>query len=162
MAANSDKRMNWREIAQQLRLLLGRPPRQQYAALCYRMQNEQIEFLLITSRDTGRWVIPKGWPMKELNAAECAAQEAFEEAGVIGDVSPTNVGTYFYFKGMDAGYKARCLVDVFPLKVQELRKDYPEEDERTRSWMSAEEASAEVEEPGLRAIFKTFAPPKTD
>ncbi|MEN9850080.1 MAG: hypothetical protein RL128_243, partial [Pseudomonadota bacterium] len=61
--------------------------RTQYGALCWRMHRGKVEVLLITSRDTGRWVIPKGWPIDGLAPAQTAAREAWEEAGVEGDIA---------------------------------------------------------------------------
>ncbi|MCG8407907.1 MAG: NUDIX hydrolase, partial [Phycisphaerales bacterium] len=137
----------------------GKPPRQQFGALCFRKRKGgKVDYLLITSRDTGRWVIPKGWPIKDLTPSQCAAQEAFEEAGVEGRIAKGSIGSYFYFKRMDEGYSARCLVDVFPLEVKKLRSKFPEKGQRTLTWMSGKDAAKNVDEPGLRKIIERFKP----
>lgn len=152
-------RKKWREIARQLRLLYGKPPRQQFGALCFRIKKGgKVEVLLITSRDTGRWVIPKGWPMKDLTPAKCAAQEAFEEAGVEGHVAKESIGSYHYFKRMDDGYGARCFVEVFPLEVKKLRSKFPEKGQRVLTWMSGKDAAKNVDEPELKKIIERFKP----
>lgn len=69
--------------------------RSQYAALPYRVQRkDELYMLLVTSRDTGRWVIPKGWPIKNRKPHRAATLEAFEEAGVIGMAEKRPIGTY--------------------------------------------------------------------
>ena len=67
---------------------------QQVAALCWRLRKNTLQFVLITSRDTGRWVIPKGWPVPGLALSAAAASEAWEEAGVIGRISDQPLGDY--------------------------------------------------------------------
>lgn len=84
--------------------------RQQYGALCFRRtEGATIEVLVITSRDTGRWIIPKGWPMKRKNPYEAAAIEAWEEAGIRGAVRKKPVGRYTYLKELDHGDVAPCV-----------------------------------------------------
>ncbi len=125
----------------------------QVAALCWRMHKGKVEVLLITSRDTGRWVIPKGWPMDGMSAAAAAAQEAWEEAGVQGVVSDLTLGQFVYDKIMPK--KAlRCSVDVFPLRVKELKSKFPEAKERRRVWHRAKDAANLVAEPTLREMLK--------
>ena len=89
---------------------------QQYAALPWR-QAQGFEILLITSRETRRWVIPKGWPMPGHSAAESAAQEAYEEAGVRGQMTAQAIGHYGYSKRLRGGAKKRFRVDVFAMEV---------------------------------------------
>ncbi len=106
--------------------MLRRPARMQYAALCYRKrEGRALEILLITGRDTDRWVIPKGWPMKGKSAHAVAAQEAFEEAGVKGECKRVPIGFYVYKKRMDHGLSISCKVQVHPLQVSRLRKNFP-------------------------------------
>ncbi len=94
-------------LASDVQLMFRRPARTQYAALCYRFRKKRtiLEILLITSRDTGRWVIPKGWPMPGRLSPGVAEREAFEEAGVKGKASAEPLGSYMYQKGMADGYK---------------------------------------------------------
>ncbi len=132
----------------------------QYAALCYRLVGAKThEVLLITSRDTGRWIIPKGWPMKGKSGAECALQEAFEEAGVQGKPARNPIGVYAYDKGLSEGVQP-CIVSVYPVEVQELRKDYPEKNQRERRWFKPNKAAEKVDEPELRTLLSTFDPRK--
>lgn len=131
--------------------------RQQYAALPWCETKAGVEILLITSRETRRWVIPKGWPMITLAAHDAAAQEAWEEAGVRGEIGDTPLGAFRYRKRMKSGPPQRCRVDVYPLAVTVEAKDWPEKRQRQRRWVPALEAARMVEEPGLRLLIESFA-----
>lgn len=135
----------------------GDEPRNQYGALCWRTHRGQIEVLLITSRDTGRWVIPKGWPMADMAPNDAAAREAWEEAGVRGNTLPDAFGIYAYDKILKPGVALPCAVSVYPLHVEELADKFPERKERRRKWFAAEKAARKVNEPELRAIFASLA-----
>ncbi|PIE09021.1 MAG: NUDIX hydrolase [Rhodobacterales bacterium] len=134
-----------------------RAVRTQFGALCYRIREGKLQFLLITSRGTGRWIIPKGWPMDGETPAGAAATEAWEEAGATGKLSHHTLGFYAYDKGY-AGMKLPCVVAVFPLKVKKLAKHYPEAGQRKRKWVGRKKAAAMVQEPELRAMIKAFDP----
>jgi 8-oxo-dGTP pyrophosphatase MutT (NUDIX family) len=125
----------------------------QHAALCWRMHRGEVEVLLITSRDTGRWVIPKGWPMDGKTPAETAAQEAWEEAGVTGTVADTALGAYAYDKLRMPLEPVPCDVSVFPLRVDRVADKFPERKERRRKWFEAAKAARKVAEPQLRALL---------
>ncbi len=113
-----------------------------------------LEVLLITSRGTGRWVIPKGWPMKGRTAAEAAVIEAFEEAGLQGHAGE-RLGAYRYLKVGTARGKDRSLtVDVFLMWVDQLLDEWPEQGERERAWFTPGEAAARVSEHGLARMLK--------
>ena len=129
----------------------------QYAALPYTVDGG-VKGLLITSRETRRWVIPKGWPMKRLSASHAAAREALEEAGVSGEVAPEAAGAYRYVKRMRDGATIACLVQVFPLRVTEEHAHWPEEIQRERAWFTPGEAAARVAEPELKALLRAFDP----
>ncbi len=129
---------------------------QQYAALPWR-KTQGLEILLITSRETRRWVIPKGWPMAGLSAAESAAQEAFEEAGIRGQMAAQAMGHYTYSKRPRGGARKRFRVEVFAMEVTEVLDQWPEAHERARQWLSPQEALVLVEEPELAALIRTFA-----
>ncbi len=132
--------------------------RMQYAALCWREGEAGVEVLLITSRDTGRWVIPKGWPMTGLSPEDAAAREAWEEAGVEGVVSPISLGSFGYLKEMAANPAVPCAVAVFGLQVENLASKFPERAERKRQWFRPDEAATLVREPDLAALIEGFAP----
>lgn len=131
--------------------------RTQFAALCWRMHGDRPEVLLITSRDTGRWIVPKGWPMDGRTPAEAAAREAWEEAGVEGRVAADALGSYFYAKALRRAAALPCVVQVFPLRVERLVADYPERRQRRRKWFSAAKAARKVDEPELRDLILDFA-----
>lgn len=135
--------------------------RNQLGALCWRMRGKHPEVLLITSRDTGRWVIPKGWPMTDRSAPDAAALEAWEEAGVEGAVGDRALGFFAYRKGLDAERTVPCVVEVFPLKVTRLAGDYPEKGQRRRKWFSPEKAAKKVDEAELRHLILAFSPDRS-
>ena len=134
--------------------LFRRPARFQVAALCHRQHEGRTEILLITSRDTGRWVLPKGWPIKGYDAPGSAAVEAWEEAGVKPlRVGETPVGTYQYGKRLRGGVPVPCDTKVFPIEVESLADDFPQKAQRQRKWVTPEEAARMVEEPSLRKLL---------
>ena len=133
--------------------------RLQYGALCWRQGDAGIEVLMITSRDTGRWVIPKGWPMQGLAPEAAAAQEAWEEAGVEGVINPLCIGRYGYQKCLSVTASVPCAVAVYGLQVEGMAKSYPEAKERRRQWFPLQEAAGLVAEPELATIISHFLPP---
>jgi 8-oxo-dGTP pyrophosphatase MutT (NUDIX family) len=135
-----------------------REPRAQYAALPWRKLDGRLEVLLITSRETRRWVIPKGWPIKGLKSAPSAAREAFEEAGVLGQISRKPLGQYHYDKRLRSGRVQHVRVTVFALKVAEESPVWPEQGQREKRWLTPAEAAPLVDEPELVALIAAFAP----
>ena len=136
-----------------------REPRAQFAALPWRRDADgTIEVLLITSRETRRWVIPKGWPIKGKSAAKSAAREAFEEAGVTGKVSKRPVGAYAYDKRLKNGRLQHVRVAVFGLQVESEADAYPEIGQREKAWLPLAEAARMVDEPELMVLLATFKP----
>lgn len=136
------------------------PVRQQYAALCYRRpgkKKKELEILLITSRDTGRWVTPKGWPMNNKAPHEVAEQEAYEEAGIKGKICESPLGNFSYLKRLSDGTSIPCKVDLFPLLVCKTKSKFPEANERVRRWTSLEEAVDMVQELELKSLLVNFA-----
>jgi 8-oxo-dGTP pyrophosphatase MutT (NUDIX family) len=132
--------------------------RQQVAALPFRRTGEgRLEFLLVTSRGSGRWIIPKGWPSRNLPHAESAAKEALEEAGLSGVVAMQPVGTFEYVKRPKDRCSIICLVEVYPLLVQRTLSEWQESGERELRWCTPEEAAGLVTESGLRDIIRAFA-----
>lgn len=137
--------------------MFRRPKRFQVGALCFREDGDDRKVLLVTSRDTGRWIIPKGWPINGKNAAEAALQEAWEEAGVKkGDVSEQAIGVYNYDKELKGGLPVPVETHVFPVEVRKLSDAYPEADERKRKWVSPEKAANMVLEPQLQEILRNL------
>ncbi|MDR6818611.1 8-oxo-dGTP pyrophosphatase MutT (NUDIX family) [Neorhizobium sp. 2083] len=140
--------------------LFGGAFRQQYGALCFRYRKDGpgIEILVITSRESGRWVIPKGWPMKGKKPFEAAATEAWEEAGVSGAAKKKPVGRYTYLKELDDGHVAPCIVDVFQIEVTQVRTDFKEQGQRLLDWVSPDEAARRVREIELKSLLVDFKP----
>ena len=131
----------------------GDATRTHYGAVCWRMHRGKVEVLLITSRDTGRWIIPKGWPITGLTPAGTAAREAWEEAGVEGDVQADELGAFGYDKALGPSQSVPCSVQVFGLRVAELKSKFPEKKERRRKWFGFEKAARKVAEPELRQLL---------
>lgn len=134
----------------------------QYGVLAYDIEAGEPRFLLITSRRTRRWVIPRGNPMRGLTPAQAAAQEAYEEAGVTGIVTPEEIGTYIYRKVRGAGVAIPAEVHVFPLRATVQSSDWPERRQREWRWFTRKEAVAAVEEPSLKDLIRSFEPPGVD
>jgi 8-oxo-dGTP pyrophosphatase MutT (NUDIX family) len=131
----------------------------QIGALCYRKSNDRdLEILLVTSRGTGRWIIPKGWPMNKKKPHEAALIEAFEEAGVVGRVGKKPVGRYTYLKWLDTGRVAPCVVDVFQIEVTKTAQKYKETGQRKVAWFSRDEAARLVREVELKSLIVNFRP----
>ena len=137
--------------------ILQRPKRVQVAALCYKNTEDGKKVLLITSRDTGRWILPKGWPVEGKDGPGSALQEAWEEAGVSkADIEEEPMGYYEYAKGLDNGVSVPVETQVYMTRVRNLKKSYPEVDERERQWFSPGEAANLVDEPDLKEILKAL------
>ncbi|MGG7565973.1 NUDIX hydrolase [Rhodovulum sp. DZ06] len=144
-------------------LMVSRPARYQVAALCWRDGPSGPEILLVTSRDTGRWVLPKGSPKRGRKGSEMAAEEAWEEAGVIpADRPARDIGAYRYDKRLEGGLTERTEVEVFAFEVAALAEAFPEAHERRREWMTPAAAAASVDEPDLAALLRGFVRPGGD
>jgi 8-oxo-dGTP pyrophosphatase MutT (NUDIX family) len=131
--------------------------RVQYAALPYRRKgNSRTEVLLVTSRDTGRWIIPKGWPLKGKAPHKAAAREAREEAGVVGKISRRVIGSFSYEKRLKTGRVIVCEVKVFGLKVKQQEENWPEKGERKVKWLSRTKAAKTVGDRALGAIIRAL------
>ena len=129
--------------------------RVQYAALPYRSSGtSRTEVMLVTSRGTRRWIIPKGWPQKGKSPHHSAAREAFEEG--------RSVGSFPYEKRLKNGGVVVCEVHVYPLRVQRQRKQWPERRQREVKWLSVKEAAKAVREPMLSTIIRRLARPSSD
>ena len=133
------------------------PARIQVAALPWRRADGGVEVMLITSRDTGRWVLPKGWVKDGEAHWTAAAREAKEEAGIAGAVAQREIGHYCYDKVMSSGRDVACEVHVFALEVDKIASKWKEKGERDRKWVSAAEAAELVHEPDLAELIASFA-----
>ena len=142
-------------MADAVRSAFALPQRVQFAALAYRESDNGLEYMLLTSRDTGRWVIPKGWPTSSGDGVQTAEQEAWEEAGIRGEIAGSKIGTYSYSK-FDQSDGNAYRVRVYPMSVSDVSDDWPEKAERDRIWMDFQSAANAVEEPELRALLSDF------
>jgi 8-oxo-dGTP pyrophosphatase MutT (NUDIX family) len=129
---------------------------QQVAALPWRRGEDGIEVLLITTRTTGRWLFPKGWPMPDKADHDAAAQEAWEEAGVRGTMHPSPIGSYGALKVSESGKARHVTVTVYALQVDSEREDWPERSQREKRWASLREAVDIVGERNLIAVLLAF------
>lgn len=124
----------------------------QSGAIPYRVKDGKLQIMLITSTRKKKWIIPKGVIEPYMSPQESAAQEAYEEAGIFGRVWDEPVGRYETDKWGDT-----CNVTVFPMLVTKVYKDWPEEDQRKRKWMSADEAYEKAGRKEIRKMIKKFA-----
>ena len=144
-------------LVEAVRRFFGKSPcRLQVAALPWRKAGEGVEVMLITSRDTGRWILPKGWPEGAEEFCDAAAREAVEEAGLAGAVSRREAGRYFYSKTLSTGDEVACEVLVYPLEVDEVADKWKEKRQRTRKWVSVAQAARMVNEPDLSRLIAAF------
>jgi 8-oxo-dGTP pyrophosphatase MutT (NUDIX family) len=127
----------------------------QYAALPFRRREGLgTEVMLVTSRRTRRWIIPKGWPIGRRTPHASAAKEALEEAGVVGRIGKSPIGSYSYEKLLKKGETIVCEVLVFPLEVKRQQKSWPEKGSRQIRWLSPARAAATVQERDLSDIIR--------
>jgi len=131
-----------------------RPSHLQVGSVCLRRRKGKLEVLLVTSLGTGRWIIPKGWPMRGRSLAGAALREAWEEAGIRGHVRHEPLGSFTYDKQRDGGLSLRCEVRVFAIETESTAERYPEAGRRERLWLPTEEAAEQVMEPELKAILR--------
>jgi 8-oxo-dGTP pyrophosphatase MutT (NUDIX family) len=117
-----------------------------------------LEILVVTTRQSRRWIVPKGWPIKRLTPAKSAAREAFEEAGVRGKIGARPIGAFRYKKTADAnGADADCEVKVFPLLVRRQSATWPEFGQRVVQWVDPEKAISLIRQPELKSMVAKFA-----
>jgi 8-oxo-dGTP pyrophosphatase MutT (NUDIX family) len=133
----------------------------QYAALPYRIVRRRVHIMLITSRETRRWVIPKGWPMKGLKPHDAAAVEAAEEAGLIGEIDGHPIGSYTYIKRLKDDLSVSVQVSVFPLSVGAQVESWKEQGQREFRWFRYQKAASLVAEPSLRRLILDFGKART-
>lgn len=133
--------------------------RHQCAALPFKEIDGETLVMLITSRDTGRWILPKGWAEKRLTESELAAKEAFEEAGILGDISSEPIGRYRYTKNLANDAAIDCAVRVYPLRVNKLLDDWPEAHQRRREWFTLSQAAMYIDDSELVTMLLNLAIP---
>ena len=134
----------------------------QYAALPYRLEGRRVEVLLVTSRRTRRWIIPKGWPMNGLTAPQAAATEAVEEAGIVCEIAYRPIGSYRYLKVLKNNHDTMAIqVIVFPFLVEDSVGAFKEEGQRTAKWFDYRQAATLVAEPSLRRLIREFGGART-
>ncbi|MGA9795081.1 MAG: NUDIX hydrolase [Rhizomicrobium sp.] len=136
---------------------VSKVPNLQYAALPWRKAGDALEILLITTLNTRRWIVPKGWPLEGKSPHDSAAQEAMEEAGISGPIAKAPLGSFQYNKLRKSGEVVSCKVDVFPMEVAHQRRSWAEKARREARWFSVDDAMAQVTEPGLRRLIAKFA-----
>ena len=138
--------------------IIDRAMRLQYGVLPYRFtETNSLEVLLVTTRQTRRWIIPKGWPIKGLKPAKSAAREAYEEAGIRGTVRAKAIGVFSYEKGIDAnGVTVPCEVRVFPMIVKRQLDTWPESHEREARWFEQAKALSAIRDKGLYELIESF------
>jgi len=127
---------------------------QQAAALCLKHRKGKLSVLLITSRKTKRWILPKGWLEEDKTETEVALMEAWEEAGVIADpTSPALIGSYDYVKRLRGAQELPLEVNVYRIASCTLAKRYPEKKHRQRKWVSLKKAAKMVDEQSLKRLL---------
>mgnify|MGYP001169309206 CR=1 FL=1 len=129
----------------------------QIGALCYRFTHKNVKILLVTSRRSKRWIIPKGWKVEKMSNRKSVALEAWEEAGVQGRVSDRSIGTYYYRKRTAKDDFLTCAVKVFALEVKASKKKFPEREQRKLKWVNPTKAIDSVSEPELKTVLKNFS-----
>jgi 8-oxo-dGTP pyrophosphatase MutT (NUDIX family) len=130
--------------------------RLQYGALPWRQTEDGLEVMLVSSRDTRRWIIPKGWPMAGRSGMAAAAIEAMEEAGLLGVMSEEPIGHFHYAKRLSRRVDL-CKVEVFSLRVVRQRHHWPEKHERVTQWYPVAKAVERVSDPELGDLIAAFA-----
>jgi 8-oxo-dGTP pyrophosphatase MutT (NUDIX family) len=135
----------------------GQSSHVQYGALPWRRGKHGLEILLVTTLNAKRWIVPKGWPIPGRTPPECAAHEALEEAGLIGDMDSEPLGAFSYDKTSRTGDVLSCNVLLFPLAVKKQRRVWAEKDQRQTRWCSVEEALERVANAELRSLIEKFA-----
>jgi hypothetical protein len=129
-------------------------PAKQVAALPYHVGADgTIRVMLITSRGTRRFVVPKGWPMRKKSGAAAAACEARQEAGVLGRTAKVPIGSFRYWKRLSIGF-VPIIVRVFPMAVEEVLEKWKEDDARGRKWLRPDEAASLIDEPALASLVR--------
>lgn len=143
-----------KKVRKAIKLARKGKPARQVAALPYRITEAgTVEVLLLTSRTTRRFVVPKGWPIKGKHPSSAAAQEAYEEAGVSGKVGRAKIGSYRYWKRVPEAF-VLVHVDVYPLRVEKQTTQWQEAGERTAAWLFPEDAMLLIDDAGMVKVIE--------
>jgi 8-oxo-dGTP pyrophosphatase MutT (NUDIX family) len=152
-ARKTDKQAPSKKAAPAKRHVKAERPRKQYGVLALRVRGDSAWVMLVTSRGTRRWIIPKGNPEKGKTGAAVGAIEAFEEAGLLGEVWNKPIGSYLSPKHLASGRVTTCSIEVYRMDVEEVLDDWPEKGQRERAWYPLDEAAMLVGEGGLVALM---------
>jgi 8-oxo-dGTP pyrophosphatase MutT (NUDIX family) len=126
----------------------------QYGALPFRVSAEgDVSIMLVTTRGSGRWIVPKGWPIPHLRPREVAAREAYEEAGLVGEMVGKKALGRFTYQKSGGGQAIQCEVKVFAMEIHHQLPDWPERAERETRWFAPAAAAALVEEAALASLL---------
>lgn len=137
------------------KVIVTNPTLHQAGVIAYHVLDGGIRVLLMTSRDTGRWIIPKGNIKTGTKPAKAVEKEAYEEAGIRGEIfGSIPLGFYTYFKVLTSGEKQPATVEVYLLMVTQQLKKWPEKHERRLSWVSLKKAVRLVQEPGVVPLLR--------
>lgn len=140
--------------------MFGAAEAAQAGALCWRRGKSGVEILLVTTRRTGRWITPKGGLIKDRTPMESAAIEAWEEAGVRGEISDEPLGVFPTIKfRKDGSSWDRLTVELFALRVTSQEEEFPEKGQRLLRWQAQEDAAGMVRERKLQRLIREFSPP---
>jgi 8-oxo-dGTP pyrophosphatase MutT (NUDIX family) len=135
----------------------------QAGVIAYRVLDGRVRVLLMTSRETGRWIIPKGNVNVGTTPVQAAEKEAYEEAGIRGTIcGSVPLGFYTYFKILPSGEKQPATVEVYLMRVKQQLKKWPEKRERQLSWVSLKVALRVVQEPGIVPLLRGLMEVKDD
>ena len=129
----------------------------QVAAIPFKYEPDSLKVLLLTTRKTGKWIVPKGWPIEGLNFSQSAEQEALEEAGVKGLISKDPIGDFIYHKKIGPRRKVTCTVVTYGLHVTDQMSEWIEKGQREILWCSLLGAAKKVKNTGLRDIFQNIS-----
>ena len=133
------------------------PPLLESGVLAYRLDRRgAVRVLVVTTAKGGRWGIPKGRVEPQLSFADNAAKEAFEEAGILGEMAPVAAGMYRAAKRTPTG-EIVIEVWVYPMQVTEILADFPERGRRTAKWVTADKAAELLREPFLARLCRELA-----
>jgi 8-oxo-dGTP pyrophosphatase MutT (NUDIX family) len=127
----------------------------QFGVLPFRRTEDGLQIMLVTSRSSGRWILPKGWRAHGLAPHLSAAKEAFEEAGLRGATSERSIGVFRHLK---TGFRREVRVEIFPMEVTEQLDDWPERFQRRRQWFNVHQAALAVSNPSVRRVIGSFRP----